>query len=118
MSHRNIEKYLREHPVSGPAVYLPDFGVWALKNRKWETLQYVKHPPDNTENLMKELAGAHHEITGWFQKLSDSEMAQCEPWTLRVQPRSSPLDYIFIDEKNPQRSQRDWIRSQESLRQW
>jgi hypothetical protein len=118
MIRMSLRKYLEDNPVTGPAVYLPDFGVWSLKNRRGETLQYVKHPPDNPEQLMNELAEVHHEITGWFQKLSDSEMAQCEPWTLRVQPRSSPLDYIFIDEKNPQRSQRDWIRSQESLRQW
>jgi len=37
MSQRNLEKYLREHPVFGPEVYLPHFGVWALKNRRGET---------------------------------------------------------------------------------
>lgn len=110
----SLEQYFKDNPVNLSAVYLPHFGVWALKTSGGRTVRYISHPPD-VPSLESSLKFTHTTITGWFQQLGGSELAACEPWTLRVTPVIRQVDYIFIDEKDPERCQKDWIRSQPGL---
>lgn len=109
----SLEKYFKENPVNLCAVYLPHFGVWALKTQGGRTVRYISHPAD-VDSLEESLKFTHTTITGWFQQLGGpgSELASCDPWTLRVKPVIRQVDYIFIDENDPERCQKDWIKSQ------